>query len=414
MQGLVPGSPSFSSMCLQLIEQYYPELPKLLNDNPYHSIIFEMCSAYNHIVTRYNFQNVNGYLFPIVDINPQGLPSWNFFGYQPILEKHIKWSYKAQLTSDSMIDIQAYEQSKQTFISILTSNEQIFGFNPEGLVLYVASKTGDEKYVYPLAKIKRPEYLDKHGMTSLEVGSATDICLIQKKVCEGTDDDLSNLPSYEIRLPHIQNFKKYLKDQSIILHNILPSLCLSLQTTKKEYASVLNGSGLGTWIKRIFFNIFDKKQDFLSVSELSLPEIYEFLCDQLLTLNTKSGVEGGKTLLECLQVHPYWYDPSVRYESKPLSEKSSMTVPGIAVFDFDGTLVEHKAGNNDINWFNTMESLDDNNIFFYPSMVNIFKAYQQAGWTTAIVTGREQKLRDRIEQLLVRSGIKSKFYTLSS
>jgi hypothetical protein len=182
---------TYHNITERLLSQNYPKLHKFLEDNKGISLICELITPYNVIKTVYNLSHLPyGMLMPIVFIDLQGMPFFDYSIYQDV-----NWEFNAD-NYNKIIDIA---------LNVLQNSPNIFGNNPEGLVTYCYNQTDNSSIMrcVPLCKIKCEKYVNAQLIESP--------CYLQNRVINGTIDDINtSLEESE----YVDSFKKYLSRAS--------------------------------------------------------------------------------------------------------------------------------------------------------------------------------------------------------
>lgn len=215
---------SFAAATRALLPDHVEEA---LRQRPFHTLIMELCTPHNRIVTQYGNRSL---LQPIVDIAPDGLPRWTLLqqlGWTPTA-----WGMTSP--SESVLDFAS------SCAESMVRQPELYGQDPEGVVLYALR--GDLRF--PIAKLKRAEYLSLHrGLRSPEAH----LCLVQKLVLEGKADDLEDEASRQ----HAAEFEKFLEETEARVETW--AQCLKDVTSRKEFAAKLLAAKFPTWLQQSLF-----------------------------------------------------------------------------------------------------------------------------------------------------------------
>jgi hypothetical protein len=260
-----------------------------LHGHPNTTLIAEVCSPHNKIITSYDYRvNSQGSLHYLAIIDSDGLPSitvpnelssssCNIMSFHP---------HRYQYHDDT--DIQA------AMNDMLLQHPEVYGDNPEGLVLYaifsdyvtnddVKGVKGVKKDVsIPIAKIKRQEYLDvirsgtKGKQATATIGSSRDFKELQMKVIQATIDDY---PLVEVQRLHVDKFKSWLRSTQEQMDSVWQQVLQC--TTKKEVAK----TSAHVWFTHYMFTCYDKKTE---------PNIIAYL---LLSSHNKDKKSNSNTIL---------------------------------------------------------------------------------------------------------------------
>jgi len=264
MQPLVDNM-TFEQKALSLLP---PKLKAWLIANPGTPVMGELCTNLNRIVTFYDKE----VFYPFVAIQ-NGLPTQKplqLLGFD--LPRWGFTDYKTGL-ADALTNLE----------------DKRFGVNPEGLVLY-----GEHQgYTFPLAKIKRPEYLALHKCVALEIGGPEDLCNRQLLYCENKLDDLKD-DKTEAKIKQDENlalFQAYLGKVGTTLATVLPSLYKYVRLTPKsngrQYAQVLAKANLVSWLRPALFIVRSKEEDLPAKADI-LDFLKHVLCSQLTNQQKKN------------------------------------------------------------------------------------------------------------------------------
>lgn len=177
MQKKEDDSPAFGSHAIKLVKEQYPDIFEFLKKNQDYVMVFELVTPWNKIVTKYDFtKNKDGYVFPLMSINKDGFPTWEVL-------KDICQEFKSGFPNES------WDFTSKNWLKI---RDECFKeleskiTDPEGLVAYACK----ESICIPIAKLKRDDYLQKHGSVVLETGTDKDMLNIQKRYLEEKIDDI--------------------------------------------------------------------------------------------------------------------------------------------------------------------------------------------------------------------------------
>ena len=161
-------------------------------------------------------------------------------------------------------------------ISLLVSNPETFGENPEGLVMY-GVKRNDENVaveVHPLFKIKRPEYLSCLG--TARPTDEDDLLNVTRAILSKTYDD------WHHSSPTVQAFRDRFREEfDTFIESIGDSIPEKfIETlTLPEYKGKENRGNFARYIMKnfqtksmipILFELFDSNTDFSDMTENDL------------------------------------------------------------------------------------------------------------------------------------------------
>ena len=389
MQENIKDSPTFSALAIKLLKHFYPKLDEYLQLHPNIILVAELKSIWNKIVTSYTYDpSLSGTLSPLVLIHPtypEFQMSW----------KEIADLYPELFTSDKTplhsieTTCATYLEDKEKYFGFQKTNPHLFGSNPEGFVLYAVNVQG---YCLPVAKAKRPEYVEAHHHITLNVGSSVDFKLAQVAKLLGTYDDLTGQVGGELRDEHIKVMEQALHTMVRFLNSIRDALIIN-KDNAKIYADLVNVTMFESiwvgWLTQYLFKIrttitdeFDSLEFItksLTTSRTNEPNVYDI---QL--LQNKFGV--------------FWWNKSPHIKEtkvKPeilvqLDESASSIVaklPEIAVFDFDETLYN-----------SVTKSAND-------QICSILRVYTKLNIPILILTGRTEDEADFVQETLSSFGV---------
>lgn len=215
-----------------------------LTDHPYLTLLAEVCTPHNRIITNYAGASSLHYL-ALVD-SDSGLPTITVpdqlvgvINFHPQV-----WSYSALSTE---VDLAA------ALIQLEVDSDR-YGLNPEGVVIYASKTVGSSKLTtnyqvsIPVAKIKCQEYLailsDRDRKEQLLPGSVEDFKDLQLKVVSGVIDDFDLAP---IQQQHVTEFTEWLQQQDELLARLL----ITIQScNRKEAAQLLQP----IWFRKLLFS----------------------------------------------------------------------------------------------------------------------------------------------------------------
>lgn len=292
MQGSIEKSPTFGELAIQLLREQYPDAEAWLDSRPGTGLMFELCSRWNRIVTRYDHLGL-GRLHPLVIVRADGSLSWDW--PSDMKRDHIAWSL-ADYSREALNE----------HLAKLLTNTSIYGINPEGLVIYAVSAPGErdsganECDVTPLFKVKRPEYLAVHQTVCLEFGTVADFNKVGEAYLQEIYDDW-NHPSEEAKLVR-DGYRDELESCLIDVSGRLESQLVELANldNKKEFAQALQRLRLPAWLTSAFYDIHKQKELAKLVENPALELIKNILLEVL--------KEGGTTRLAGLQKKScYWF-----------------------------------------------------------------------------------------------------------
>ncbi len=188
----------------KLLYNQFSALYDFLDRNIGFSLVCEIITPHNVIKTVYDFtDNPDGILKPIVMIRPDGIPTFdNMWDY---IENKWEFTYEN------------FNEIKDQALRQIESDSATFGILPEGLVVYCYKEEKNDKnkinnICFPIAKIKRSEYVKFDETENLSI-----LCKLQIAKIEGKIDDI---PLTESQQTHIDEFTKYLNKIAEIFNKL--------------------------------------------------------------------------------------------------------------------------------------------------------------------------------------------------
>lgn len=182
----------------KLLYNQYPKLYEFLDKNIYFSLVCEIMTPENKVKTKYDFsddRSEDGILKPLVIIKQDGIPT--FENLEEYFSESERWNF----------NFTNYNEIKENAIKMLEKNPSKFGICPEGLVVYACKNMN----CFPIAKIKRKEYVDYDPTKENE-----NLMKLQIAVIDGKIDDI---PMTDFQEKYIEDFKEYLRITSKDLEN---------------------------------------------------------------------------------------------------------------------------------------------------------------------------------------------------
>jgi len=191
-------APTWREFGIKLLKSQFPSINTFLQRHPQYSVVCELKSVWNPIVTAYDHgkKKHGGSLAPLAIIGRCGAPEYTVLRYLcPEIFDGAGFPKHSQLTTAA-----TFEKDAKVFIQKLKAAPETFGRNPEGLVVYlvrVNPKDGMPDKCYPCMKVKDEEYkvlakqANQRAMPVLP-GSVKDLMEVQQQVIHGTWDDESN------------------------------------------------------------------------------------------------------------------------------------------------------------------------------------------------------------------------------
>ena len=362
---------TFASQSLKLLQDQL-DLVVWLRDNEGCSLVSELCTPLNKIITDYSYSDEKGHLFPLIIIQSSGLP--------------IEVPSAVASTPVFPVYPETFEADIATIFTSLENDPQTYGKCPEGVVVYLQGPSGS----IPLFKMKRNEYINMHHVVSLEDGDDKSLYKVQRLICQGNDQDDFE---YESCKTHSLIFKKWLLETAEKLSPHLPILANAIDTPK-DYGKYLNAISIPTWIKNLLFGCKNKKK--------YPDDAYTFITSQLLQ---KIHSRGDKSLLliKCSDEGIYWFAPELDPDFKPIiapvvdettsSTDNTQTVTepesfvGMCFVDCDALCTT------------VTESLVQN-IHPNPRVVNTVKSYSNIGLEMVFFVDTSHTIVDSLEVLI--------------
>ena len=192
----------------KLLNNNFPKLYDFLDANPGFSLVCEIITPNNKIKTVYDFtENMDGTLKPLVLIDPNGIPTFDGIK-EYIFNGH--WN-KWEFTTANLNEI------KNLAMTEIESNAAEFGIHPEGLVVYCYK----DNICFPIAKMKRPEYLNFDETEELEIECKIDDIVLT-----------------ESQQTHIDKFTTYLNKAATLFENLELVINMS-NLSQKQYANLV-------------------------------------------------------------------------------------------------------------------------------------------------------------------------------
>jgi energy-coupling factor transporter ATP-binding protein EcfA2 len=384
MQGNIKDSPTFTGLAIKYLKHYYPKLDVYLQENPGILLVAELKSIWNTIVTKYNTDPlICGNITPLILIHPDYRMSWKEIRniYPDLYDSEGNPLYSATTK------LSTYDEDKQAYFKMQTEKQHIYGVCPEGFVLYAVKENG--RRCLPVAKGKRPEYIQAHHHITLNVGSSDDYMTAQlSKLLDTYDDQIGQIGS-ALRDEHISLMEKALKTMVEYLNTIYSNLNAN-KFDGKTYAAIVKNETIynGVWVGWMEPYLF-KERRHMSEEFNSLDFIKKCLL-------TKQDVLYDIQIIN-IKFGSFWWDKSthnkVEKKIKLVEEIIEVQIidkqDEIAVFDFDKTLYEEE-----------------------PNMqiVNMFQIYYKLNIPIIILTGRDMLEKDFLEELLASFGVKYTMY----
>lgn len=185
-------SQSYYDVVYGILQKSHPDILSYLFKNIGTSVICELLSPFNVIETKYTFDNPAGKVLPIVTIDTHGIP--HFFSTY----SYDRWPF----------DASNYELIKNYAFSDMCSKTTIYGDNPEGLVAYAYI----ESMCFPIAKLKRPDYLHAVQCHLNKNIDPKEICIkkpyldLQQLLLDSKIDDIDLLAEEKLHIEHFQEY----------------------------------------------------------------------------------------------------------------------------------------------------------------------------------------------------------------
>jgi adenylate kinase family enzyme len=340
MQESIKDSPTFTALAIQLLTHYYPKLLDYLRENPNVILVAELKSIWNKIVTNYIYEpEMNGTITPLVLIHPT-YPDFRM-SWKEIADIYPELYNDGNPIHSMNTTASTYLSDKQHMFAYQSAHPEIFGDNPEGSVLYAVNH--DKTMCLPVAKAKRPEYVEAHHHISLNVGSSTDFKSAQLLKLLGTYDDITGQIGSELRDEHIKIMEQALQTMVQFLDSIRDTL-IANKDIPKVYAELISVEMFDSvwvgWLSPYLFKLRKKiNQHFDSL---------EFITECLTTIRSAELPITYDIQLLQNKYGVCWWERSThtKPEKRPTEPKCELEPsidyaikhPEIAIFDFDETL----------------------------------------------------------------------------
>jgi hypothetical protein len=247
MQGSMDESPTFSGMSIKLLEIQYPQILAYLKLHPYVSLVSELKSRWNVIVTEYTYDDNHGMMTPLAMIGLDGIPEWS------TLRKLCPDMFDSNGYPKSVVPTSAstFEADRETFMAHLNSNPSLYGNHPEGFVGYACTLGFDglPDKCYPWCKDKDESYLALHRKMCLNPGASKDLMSVQILHINDQCDDEKDCLGKDLRDTHVKIFREALIVMADDLSQISHSLFIK-SSNPKDYAEVVNSIPNSLWWMR--------------------------------------------------------------------------------------------------------------------------------------------------------------------
>jgi hypothetical protein len=288
-------SPTYHEAVSSILQTQLPLLLAYLKANPWTSLVCELITPHNVIVTSYASRD--DMLIPLVLIDRSGFPSW-----QELATFAPNW-----FVND--LPLGAHEFVPNTHAEVFEAAEaeqlakpDVFGTVPEGLVLYACKQIENRTVCLPFAKKKFEDYLVVMKGGALK-GSVKEQCQLQQLVLEAKSDDVMDADQ--------QRYMEEFKDKcATFAINHLQALLSTLQTeTDHKKWHVLLREGSRTKTMTI---LLSSLQSLLTSKKLHLEE-YDVsnkqVCTNLLFVMLHNTNKKQKQTLDQLhkEVGSLWY-----------------------------------------------------------------------------------------------------------
>jgi hypothetical protein len=380
MQAAVPNSPTFHDLALKLFKMQYPNGEEWFDKNPGCGMLFEMCSRWNLIITRYNYSNGFGILHPLIVFEADGSTTWRF-------PEEIAKDHACEWVNDinDEIEADAFER--------LLENQNEFGSNPEGIVSY-ACKDG---HVLPIFKHKRPDYLNDHHNAVLQYGTNVDLNNVAEAVINETYDDWQ----------HPCDDAKQVRDQyRDELNGYLQSLVTQIQ--KSDYFTrYFNGSSSLNTTKAEMAKALAKFPKWFSgaiLTSIDAALVYEDADEMVRSILLGSARDSVSRLSALQRKGCYWFAPATNSAPVGVSLKCEISKgngqTGIHVYDWDGTSAPAEQG-RESSYYEEPSSVQAPT----PEIVEQMHQNLANGFRVAVVTGRTMLVSDTIKGFLADVGL---------
>ena len=392
MQPKITGSPTFSALSLKLLEEQHPNILEYLRQHPKQSLVSELCSGWNVIVTVYT-QHGEGKITPLVIIDEDGICG---IGVLRQLAPELFNTDGFPLGS-MPLSTDTFEADQTAFMSNVEAHPESFGRIPEGFVAYAFTENnGLPDKFFPWGKKKLPEYRSKHLKVCLNPGTDKDLMAAQELEIAGKYDDARGGLGAELRDPHIDEFRIALAEILRKFKVYIPALCDA--QSQKDYAAVVKQlPNELKWMQAALFKIRGFSRDeFINISD---EFVYSSLGgDTLCKLHATYGLRWWKFKVIVtsasnkpkLQLDPKLEDPKLE-DPKLGDQKLDPKNRFLVLCDFDGTFVESTPIGHHIL---------SSDLKVIPSTGKALYSYAVMGAEIVILTGRSEELTEAIKNFV--------------
>jgi hypothetical protein len=374
MQPQLEESPTFNSESLRLLERDYPEILEWLQTHVGWSLVSELKTKWNQIVTVYKTECNQ----PLCFIDPDGRPRWApLRRLCPQLFTADGWPLHSWPTSTATL-----EQDFADYLQWLKANPELVGIYPEGAVMYACQLDEDGKpdMVVPMSKHKNPDYKDLHRKMSINFGTENDLRNCQLAEVNSIYDDQVTVGS-SLRDDHIAKFRLGMRTAAAELDKVLPSL-IAARELKKDYAEIVKAlPDTVEWMKPFLFRGRLELTDTTEAMEFIYSQLRANNGDALFKLNKARGslwwqeAPPEEETKESEPVTAAAIRRKVLAPTAPVAAAPALRPNTVIVFcDFDGTLRDEGAKSPDY--------------VANPTAVNIIRAYHDMEVKIVILTGR--------------------------
>ena len=151
--------------------------------------------------------------------------------------------------------LEQWNEIKKNCFDQLTSNETLYGKEPEGICMY-AVKDG---MTFPIVKLKRDEYVEavKKGSVVLNRGGPKDLKRLQVNYLLLQDDYKHDDDEEPVGQAHLKSFANYLEVTTSKLESILPKLWQHADNAKefaKQLALYIKAKLIPEWLRLTLFH----------------------------------------------------------------------------------------------------------------------------------------------------------------
>jgi len=424
MQACIDGCPTFDKKFCDLVG---PAVIAYIKSHPEYSFIFELCTALNPIVTKYDVEFVE--FLTIID-TATGTTYWDPQIITELATLGVQTTTMWPISNDDPAGFVANLMDNE-----LPNNPDKYGENPEGIVLYLHKTplTGSTRIAsLPFGKGKRPAYFADHKFVLLNPGTLNALeKVVQPAVLAGTDDDLP----YDVQRDHAATFRTFIVTicgiidpifailREISISNPVGPMRFSKthegddQTVNKTFDKLYamevqkqcRDQNLPTWMAGFLYAMRPLIR--AGAQEDAWQLFTSWLLTKKMAAATDDKIDTVPTNLETLQRGSYsvgdkiihWFDletanvkSAQSKSSVPIDVTTSRVLTKIVIVDFDATFVDTSSAPTGYkgDWWADRSSLGTFQL--YQKTVDLVKSYEELGYRIVFLTGRKVTLVDRV------------------